>query len=880
MKSTNEIRNSFLNYFKETGHEIVASSPLVPDNDPTLMFVNAGMVPFKNVFTGMETRDYERAVSSQKCVRAGGKHNDLDNVGYTARHHTFFEMLGNFSFGDYFKEQAIYHAWKFLTVICGIDGSRLLVTVYHDDDDAYNLWKKISGLPEDKIIRIATSDNFWSMGPTGPCGPCSEIFYDHGEEIWGGPPGTADEDGDRFVEIWNLVFMQFEQHADGTRTDLPKPAIDTGMGLERIVAVMQGVHDNYETDLFKNLIAASREHSGSVKSSEHENSHRLIADHLRSTSFLIADGILPSNEGRGYVLRRIMRRAMRHAQIIGCTEPLMHKLVSALIDEMGHAFPELARAEALITETLLLEEKRFRKTLDRGIRLLDDEVKKLNERGVLDGGVAFKLYDTYGFPLDLTQDALRAKNLTVDVDGFNTAMEKQKAEARATWKGSGSTATETVWFEAREKFGATEFVGYSTTHAEGKILQIVVDEKTVKNASLGDEVSILVNQTPFYGESGGQVGDIGVFITESGATIEINDTQKKLATLHVHVGKITLGNVSVDDVVQMNVDEENRKKIRANHSVTHILHAVLRVTFGGQLSQKGSLVDAGKMRFDFSHSKGLSRSDIENIEALVNRIIRDNTEVTTRLMTPDEAIDAGAMALFGEKYGEEVRVVAMGKLDNVNAYSVELCGGTHVKRTGDIGYFKIISENAVSSGVRRIEAKTGNAAWRHSFKQENHLLDAALAIKTPPIELANRLSSLISERKAMEKEITDLQKKLALGGGGSNADEIKDINGVKFIGQVLEGIPAKELRGLADEAKGRIGSGVIAYIAVNDGKASVLTAVTDDLTGKISAVDLVRVGAEAVGGKGGGGRPDMAQAGGPDGANASDAIKAIQSALS
>lgn len=881
MKSTNEIRSAFLNYFNDAGHEVVASSPLVPDNDPTLMFVNAGMVPFKNVFTGMESRSYQRATSSQKCVRAGGKHNDLDNVGYTARHHTFFEMLGNFSFGDYFKEKAIFHAWELITKVYGIDANRLLVTVYHDDDDAFDHWRKISGLPEERIIRIATSDNFWSMGPTGPCGPCSEIFYDHGDHIWGGPPGTPEEDGDRFVEIWNLVFMQYEQFEDGTRVDLPKPSIDTGMGLERIAAVMQGTHDNYETDLFKKLIEASAEQSGVDPFGDHNKSHRVIADHLRSTSFLIADGVLPSNEGRGYVLRRIMRRAMRHAQMIGCNEPLMHRLVPALIGEMGQAFPELARAEALVAETLLLEEKRFRKTLDRGIRLLDDEVSGLGEKGVLDGQVAFKLYDTYGFPLDLTQDALRTKDMTVDVDGFNAAMEKQRAEARAAWKGSGSTATETVWFEAKEKLGASEFIGYSTTRAEGTIDQIVIGEDVVKKASQGDEISILTNQTPFYAESGGQVGDIGTFVTSTGAKVTITDTQKKLNALHVHMGTITDGEISIGDVVEMNVDVVNRNKIRANHSVTHILHAALRNTLGDHLSQKGSLVAADKMRFDISHSKAITPKEIKSIEDEVNHIIRQNTEVTTRLMTPDEAIAAGAMALFGEKYGDEVRVVAMGETNDGFDYSIELCGGTHVKRTGDIGYFKITSEGAVSSGVRRLEVLTGSAACDYSTNQENFLLSATTVIKTPASDLTNRLSALIAERKAMEKEISDLQKKVALGGGGtSSGSDVKEINGINFVGQVLEGIPAKELRGLADDAKARIGSGVIAFIAVNDGKAAVLTAVTKDLIERVSAVDLVRIGAEAVGGKGGGGRPDMAQAGGPDGARAANALKAIEEHLS
>ncbi|MDG1996911.1 MAG: alanine--tRNA ligase, partial [Emcibacteraceae bacterium] len=707
-----------------------------------------------------------------------------------------------------------------------------------------------------------------------------EIFYDHGDHIWGGPPGTLEEDGDRFVEIWNLVFMQYDQQADGTRVELPKPSIDTGMGLERIAAVMQGTNDNYETDLFKKLILASAQHSGVEAFGDHNTSHRVIADHLRSTSFLIADGVLPSNEGRGYVLRRIMRRAMRHAHMIGCSDPLMHRLVPALVGEMGQAFPELARAEALIAETLLLEEKRFRKTLDRGMGLLDEAISNIGEGGELDGEVAFKLYDTYGFPLDLTQDALRVKNMTVDVDGFNGAMEKQKAEARAAWKGSGSSATEAVWFESQQEFGATEFVGYSTTHAEGKILQIVVNEDVVDSAKEGSEVAILVNQTPFYGESGGQVGDIGTFTTEQGAVINIKDTEKKLGALHIHMGIVKSGTVNKDDVVEMNVNVENRNKIRANHSVTHILHEALRSQLGDHLTQKGSLVAADKMRFDISHSKALTTDEVIAVEEEVNRIIRQNTEVTTRLMTPEEAIEAGAMALFGEKYGDEVRVVAMGKQDDGKDYSVELCGGTHVKGTGDIGYFKIVSEGAVSSGVRRLDVLTGNAACDYSTAQASLLVDALSTLKTTPASLNDRLNTLLSDRKAMEREIADLQKKLALGGGGpSKGDDVKLVNGIKFIGQVLEGIPAKELRGLADEAKQRIGSGVIAFIAVNDGKAAVLTAVTDDLKDKISAVDLVRAGAEAIGGKGGGGRPDMAQAGGPDGSKANDAISAIEGIL-
>ncbi|VAV86694.1 Alanyl-tRNA synthetase [hydrothermal vent metagenome] len=875
MKGTNEVRKIFLDYFAGQKHEVVTSGPLVPQNDPTLMFTNAGMVPFKNLFTGAETRPYVRAVSSQKCVRAGGKHNDLDNVGYTARHHTFFEMLGNFSFGDYFKERAIYHAWTLLTKEYGLDPARLLVTVYHEDDEAYALWKEISGLPEDRIIRIATSDNFWSMGDTGPCGPCSEIFYDHGPHIMGGPPGSADEDGDRFVEIWNLVFMQYDQQADGTRLPLPKPSIDTGMGLERITAVLQGTHDNYEIDLFKNLIEASAKFSGVDAYGPQNISHRVIADHLRSACFLIADGVLPSNEGRGYVLRRIMRRGMRHAHLLGCRAPLMYRLVPALLQEMGQAFPELLRAEALITETLKLEELRFKKTLERGLRLLDDEIKKLPTGGELAGDIAFRLYDTYGFPLDLTQDVLRAQDLSVDEQGFQTAMEKQKAEARAAWKGSGSAATEQVWFEANTAHGATEFLGYTTTHSEGKILAIIKDDKLIESASVGDQVAILTNQTPFYAESGGQSGDIGTLTTSNGDTALVTDTVKKLGKLHVHMVKITKGAFSVAAIVDMKVDDGYRDKVRANHSVTHILHAVLRDHLGDHVTQKGSMVAADRLRFDFSHNKALTPPEKAAIEKTVNRIIRQNSTVTTQLMTPGEAVERGAMALFGEKYGDEVRVVSMG---NGN-YSTELCGGTHVSRTGDIGMFKIIAESAVAAGVRRLEAITGGAAVDHCLEQEHYLSDVTSMLKTTPVQLTERLASLLEDRKSAEKELVALRKKIAMGGGDSAGDEIKTIGDIKFIGRVLDGVHPKELRGMADDARERLGSGVVALVAVNDGKAGVLTAVTSDLISRINAVDLVRAGAMAVGGKGGGGRPDMAQAGGPDGRKASAAISAIEDIL-
>jgi len=881
MTSTNEIRKIFLDYFASQNHEVVASGPLVPQNDPTLMFTNAGMVPFKNIFTGAESRAYVRAASSQKCVRAGGKHNDLDNVGYTARHHTFFEMLGNFSFGDYFKEKAIYHAWTLLTKEYGLDPERLLVTVYHDDDEAYDLWQKIAGLPDDRIIRIATSDNFWSMGDTGPCGPCSEIFYDHGAHIAGGPPGSPDEDGDRFVEIWNLVFMQYDQQADGTRLDLPQPCIDTGMGLERIAAVLHGTHDNYDIDLFKNLIAASAQYSGVEAQGDNNVSHRVIADHLRASCFLIADGVLPSNEGRGYVLRRIMRRGMRHAHLLGCVEPLMHKLVTTLVAEMGQAFPELIRAEALITETLKHEEIRFKKTLARGLRLLDDAVKDLPKGGELAGDVAFRLYDTYGFPLDLTQDAMRAQDLTVDEAGFKACMDQQKADARAAWKGSGSSATEEVWFEAGETHGGTEFLGYGTTHTEGKILKIVKDGVTVDQATKGDEVAILTNQTPFYGESGGQIGDVGKLNTAEGAVAEISDTAKKLGKLHIHMATLTKGTLAVGDIVDLEVDEKLRDQTRANHSATHILHAVLRRHLGAHVTQKGSLVSADRFRFDFSHNMALSPAEKIQIEKEVNRIIRQNSPVSTQLMTPDEAIETGAMALFGEKYGDEVRVVSMGSENHIDQnYSVELCGGTHVTRTGDIGTFRIIAESAVAAGVRRLEAVTGQAAIDYGNQQEHYLNEAVVLLKSTPGKLAERVQALLNERKVANREISELRKKFAMGNGASGASsDIKTVGSIKFIGRILEGVQARDLRGLADDAKQQIGSGVIGLIAVNDGKAAILTAVTDDLLDKVTAVDLVRAGATALGGKGGGGRPDMAQAGGPDGTKADQAILAIEQIL-
>lgn len=883
MKTVNDVRSAFLGYFQSHGHEIVQSASLVPHNDPTLMFTNAGMVPFKNIFTGFEKRSYTRAASSQKCVRAGGKHNDLDNVGYTARHHTFFEMLGNFSFGDYFKEEAITLAWNLVHKEYGLAKDRLTVTVYHDDDEAFGLWRKIAGLPEERIIRIATADNFWSMGDTGPCGPCSEIFYDHGEAIAGGPPGSPDADGDRFIEIWNLVFMQYDQVSKEKRIPLPKPCIDTGMGLERISAVMQGVHDNYDIDLFRSLIEASADATGVAADGPQKVSHRVIADHLRASSFLIADGVLPSNEGRGYVLRRIMRRAMRHANMLGASEPLMHKLVPALSGQMGAAYPELRRAETLITETLKLEETRFRETLERGLRLLDDAVSDLAPSQPLPGDVAFKLYDTYGFPLDLTQDALRAQGRSVELEGFSAAMARQRAEARAAWSGSGDAATEAVWFEVQEAHGATEFIGYTSTCAEGKVVAIIQDGKSVQSASAGSEAAILTNQTPFYGESGGQMGDAGRISTPGGALFDVRDTAKKLGALHIHLGKLAKGEIRVGDVVEMAIDVERRDRLRANHSATHLLHEALRRTLGDHVTQKGSLVAPDRLRFDISHPKPLTAAEIEAVESEVNRLIRQNDEITTRLMTPDEAVKAGALALFGEKYGDEVRVIAMG-VDaggraNSNTFSVELCGGTHARRTGDIALVKIIGESGVSAGVRRIEALTGEAARQYMEKQEALLMEVAGILKSSTAELPARVSALLDERKMLERELSEARRQLAIGGGAKGGAAPRNIAGIAVLVQKLDGLPAKDLRGLIDDAKAKLGSGIVAFVAINDGKAAVAVGVSQDLTARISAVDLVRAGAAALGGGGGGGRPDMAQAGGPDAAKADEALIAIEQAV-
>jgi alanyl-tRNA synthetase len=883
MQSVSEIRRTFLEYFRKNGHEVVDSSPLVPRNDPTLMFTNAGMVQFKNVFTGLETRNYSRAATSQKCVRAGGKHNDLENVGYTARHHTFFEMLGNFSFGDYFKENAIELAWNLLTKDYGLPKDKLLVTVFHTDDEAASLWKKIAGLPDDRIIRIPTSDNFWAMGDTGPCGPCSEIFFDHGEGIPGGPPGSPDQDGDRFIEIWNLVFMQFEQVTKEERVALPKPSIDTGMGLERLATVLQHKHNNYDIDLFRALIEAVAHETGVDPDGPQAASHKVIADHLRATSFLIADGVLPSNEGRGYVLRRIMRRAMRHAHILGAQDPMVYKLVPTLVHEMGDAYPELGRAQPLITETLKLEETRFKKTLGTGLKLLEDETKGLSAGGTLKGEVAFKLYDTFGFPLDLTQDVLRARNIAVDTDGFEKSMDEQRAKARAAWAGSGETADQAIWFDVRQKAGATEFLGYDTERAEGQIKAILLDGKEVSSLKANQTGWIITNQTPFYAESGGQQGDQGRLV--SGANQgDVLDVQKMVGDLHAHHTKVEKGELKVGDDLVMTVDPVRRAQLRAHHSATHLLHEALRRHLGEHVTQKGSLVAPDRLRFDISHTKAVSPEELKRIEDEVNDRIRHNSAVLTRLMTPEEAIAAGAMALFGEKYGEEVRVLSMGSDEGGDKYSVELCGGTHAKRTGDIGLFKIVGEGAVSAGVRRIEALAGHAAEAHVRHQAELLAEAAATLKVRAEDLPARLAALVDGQRKIERELAEARKALALAGGGGSgagnaADEVRDVGGVKLIGRVLNGVPGKDLKGMADEFKKKLGSGVVALIGVEDGKASAVVGVTEDLSKNYSAVELVKAGVAALGGKGGGGRPDMAQGGGPDAAKAPDALKAIEAAL-
>jgi alanyl-tRNA synthetase len=885
-KTLADIRSTYINYFVAQGHAHVESSPLVPRNDPTLMFTNSGMVQFKNVFTGVEKRPYSRATTAQKSVRAGGKHNDLENVGYTARHHTFFEMLGNFSFGDYFKPEAIEFAWELVTKHFGMNKEHLLVTVYHEDEQAVALWKKIAGFSDDKIIRITTDSNFWRMGDVGPCGPCSEIFYDQGDKLQGGPPGSPDEDGDRFLEFWNLVFTQFEELPDGRRINLPRPSVDTGMGLERIAAIMQGVPSNYDIDLFRALIGNIAELVKIDPEGVQKPSFRVIADHLRATSFLIADGVLPSNEGRGYVLRRIMRRAMRHAHLLGAKEPMIYRLVPELVKQMGTAYPELVQAQVLITETLKLEETRFRSMLDRGLKLLDDETKNISGNKPLSGDVAFKLYDTFGFPLDLTQDVLRGQGKKVDVAGFDAAMAKQKAAARAAWSGSGDTSTAKIWFELHDEFGATEFLGYSTEKAEGQIRALLQNGARVAEAKQGAEIQVIVNQTPFYGESGGQMGDKGVITTKTGAVIKITDTQKEADGVVAHIGRVESGVVKLGDDVTLTIDGEHRSALRAHHSATHLLNEALRRTLGSHVAQKGSLVAHDRLRFDFAQPTPISPEALAKIEAEVNKRIRMNDEIETRLMSPQEAVAQGAQAMFGEKYGDEVRVLFMGghedKLPNGKEYfSVELCGGTHAKRTGDIGLFKIISESAVSAGVRRIEAVTGAAALVWLDTQGKLLNAAADALKAPSAELPNRIAQLVEERKKLEREVADLRKQVALGGGASGAVEApRVINGVNFISRILTDVPAKDLKPMADAFKAQVKSGVVALASSFEGKVSLVVAVTEDLTARISAVDLVKLAAEQVGGKGGGGRPDMAQAGGADATALPKAIAAIEQALS
>ena len=888
MSGVNEIRSKFLDFFAENGHEIVPSSPLVPRNDPTLMFTNAGMVQFKNVFTGVEKRPYQRATTSQKCVRAGGKHNDLDNVGYTARHLTFFEMLGNFSFGDYFKERAIELAWKLITKEFGLKKDKLLVTVYHDDDEAAGHWKKIAGFSDDRIIRIATSDNFWAMGDTGPCGPCSEIFIDRGEHIWGGPPGSPEEDGDRFLEFWNLVFMQFEQVTKEERQSLPRPSIDTGLGLERMACILQGVESVFETDLFRNLIDATASALGHGPQEQTVASFRVIADHLRSSAFLVADGVLPSNEGRGYVLRRIMRRAMRHAQLLGASEPLMHRLVWALVREMGQAYPDLVRAEKLIEETLRLEETRFRKTLSRGLAILDEKSAGLKKGDMFDGDTAFTLYDTYGFPLDLTQDALKSRGISVDQASFTDAMEKQKAKARASWSGSGDTAGENVWFPLREKLGATEFLGYDTESAEGVVTALVKDGKDADSLKTGESGAIVLNQTPFYAESGGQVGDTGL-LTGEGVKFRVTDTQKKVGDLFVHIGTVEQGTLKVGTALQLEVDHTRRSSIRSHHSATHLLHEALRQVLGDHIAQRGSLVAPDRLRFDFVHPKPITAEELARVEDIANEVVLENDEVTTRLMAVDDAREAGARALFGEKYGDEVRVVSMGKQaraqgTNALGWSVELCGGTHVRRTGDIGLISVTGESAVASGVRRIEALTGRHARKHANDTMALAKTAAAELRTSIEDVPARIASLMEERKKLERDLSDARKKLAMGGGATNggaaAGGVREAGGVKLLARAVEGVETKDLKSLVDDGKKQIGSGVVAIVGVTeDGKAGIVVGVTADLTARFNAVELVRKGSEALGGKGGGGRPDMAQAGGPDGAKANAALSAIEQAM-
>ena len=884
MPTLNDIRSTFLNYFDKQGHRVLPSSPLVPRNDPTLMFANSGMVQFKNLFTGIETRDYTRATTAQKCVRAGGKHNDLDNVGYTARHHTFFEMMGNFSFGDYFKEEAIFFAWEMITKELCIPKEKLVVTVYHDDDEAVALWKKIGGFTDNKIIRIATDDNFWMMGPTGPCGPSSEIFYDHGDHIWGGPPGSLDEDGDRFVEIWNLVFMQYEQFEDGTRKPLAAQSIDTGMGIERVAALLQGTNDNYATDLVRNLIEASAHATSTNPDGPDKTHHRVIADHLRSTSFLIADGVLPSKDGRGYVLRRIMRRAMRHAHLIGASDPLMHRLVPALVQQMGAAYPELVQAQSMIEETLYQEETRFRTTLDRGLKLLEDEVLDLSAGGALLGATAFKLYDTFGFPLDLTQDALREKGMSVDTDGFDTAMAAQKAKARAAWAGSGEMADDTIWFDVLDTHGASDFLGYDTEHAEGQIVSVVCDGAQEQIADYGTSVQVVLNQTPFYAESGGQIGDHGQIVTETG-TIIITDTRKS-ADLFIHIGKVSTGSIANGQAAELKVNETRRSSIRANHSATHLLHEALRRTLGDHVAQRGSLNADDRLRFDFSHGLALTAAQLQQVQTEVNSFIRQNSSVETRIMTPDDARALGAQALFGEKYGDEVRVVSMGRMPESgkgggkDTYSLELCGGTHVRQTGDIGGFVLLSDGASSAGIRRIEALTGAAADDHIQSQFKSIADAANTLKVKSSEVALRAQQLLDERRTLQNEVANLRRELAMSGGADTAAvEPVMVGGKALLAQVLQGVTGRDLPALVDAHKAKIGSGAVLLIADADGKAAVAAGVTDDLTANLSAVDIVKIAVAELGGKGGGGRADMAQGGAKSVELAEAAIAAVKTLM-
>ena len=882
MPTLNDIRSTFLNYFNRQGHRVLPSSPLVPRNDPTLMFTNSGMVQFKNLFTGIETRDYTRATTAQKCVRAGGKHNDLDNVGYTARHHTFFEMMGNFSFGDYFKEEAIFYAWEMITKELCIPKEKLIVTVYHDDNEAVALWKKIAGLSDDKIIRIATDDNFWMMGPTGPCGPSSEIFYDHGDHIWGGPPGSPEEDGDRYVEIWNLVFMQYEQFEDGTRIPLASQSIDTGMGIERVAALLQGTNDNYSTDLVRNLIEASAHATSTDPDGPNKSHHRVIADHLRSTSFLIADGVLPSKDGRGYVLRRIMRRAMRHAHLIGAVDPLMHRLVPALVQQMGAAYPEIVQAQSMIEETLYQEETRFRTTLDRGLKLLEDEVTDLRAGGALPGATAFKLYDTFGFPLDLTQDALREKGMSVDTDGFDTAMAVQKTKARAAWSGSGEMADDTIWFDVLDAHGATDFLGYDTERAEGQIVSVVCNGTQVETLGHGTSVQLVLNQTPFYAESGGQIGDIGLIVTETG-TVTITNT-RKIADLFIHIGTVIAGSITNGQAAELQVDEIRRTRIRANHSATHLLHEALRRALGDHVAQRGSLNADDRLRFDFSHGQALTAAQLQQVQTEVNSLIRQNSYVETRIMTPDDARTLGAQALFGEKYGDEVRVVSMGHLSesgkgaSKDIYSLELCGGTHVRQTGDIGGFVLLSDGASSAGVRRIEALTGAGADTHIQSQFKCMSEVAITLKVQPFEVALRAQQLLDERKTLQNEVANLRREVAMSGISDMALNEPVIAGGKgFLAQVLQGVTGRDLPALVDAHKVKIGSGAVLLIANSDGKAAVAAGVTDDLTVNLSAVDIVKIAVAELGGKGGGGRADMAQGGAKSIKNAEAAIAAVKS---